>query len=52
MKEMIGPNPENLTMDIPCRTIFAAGQRTLEVVGPPQDQRQPQRASLTTRPHR
>ena len=33
MKEMIGPNPENLTMDIPCRTIFAAGQRPLEVVG-------------------
>ena len=34
MKEMIGPNPENLTMDITCRTIFAAGQRPLEVVGP------------------
>jgi hypothetical protein len=34
MKEMIGPNPENLTMDIPCRAIVAAGQRPLEVVGP------------------
>lgn len=34
MKEMIGPHPENLTMDLPCRTIFAAGQRPVEVVGP------------------
>ena len=34
MKVMIGPNPENLTMDLPCRTVFAAGQRPVEVVGP------------------
>lgn len=34
LKELIGPDPENLTMDLPCRTIFAAGQRQVEVVGP------------------
>lgn len=34
LKDMIGPNPENLTMDLPCRTIFAAGQRPVEVIGP------------------
>lgn len=34
MKELIGPNPENLTMDLPCRTVFAAGQREVEVIGP------------------
>lgn len=34
LKELIGPDPENLTMDLPCRTIFDAGQRKVEVVGP------------------
>ena len=34
LKEMIGPNSENLTMDLPRRTIFAAGQRPVEVIGP------------------
>lgn len=34
LKEMIGPNPLNLTMDLPCRTVFAAGQREVEVIGP------------------
>lgn len=34
LKELIGPDPENLTMDLPCRTVFAAGQRCVEVVGP------------------
>jgi tRNA(Arg) A34 adenosine deaminase TadA len=34
MRTIIGPHPENLTMDLPCRTVFAAGQRTVEVVGP------------------
>lgn len=34
LKNLIGPDPENLTMDLPCRTIFAAGQRCVEVVGP------------------
>jgi tRNA(Arg) A34 adenosine deaminase TadA len=31
---LIGPHPENLTMDMPCRTVLGAGQRTIEVVGP------------------
>lgn len=34
LKDMIGPDPENLTMDLPCRDVFAAGQRKVEVVGP------------------
>ena len=34
LKALIGPHPENLTMDLPCRTVFAAGQRRVEVVGP------------------
>ena len=34
LKELIGPDPENLTMDLPCRDVFAAGQRPVEVVGP------------------
>jgi tRNA(Arg) A34 adenosine deaminase TadA len=34
MRTIIGPHPENLTMDLPCRTVFASGQRKVEVVGP------------------
>jgi tRNA(Arg) A34 adenosine deaminase TadA len=34
LKDLIGPDPENLTMDLPCRTVFAAGQRQVEVIGP------------------
>jgi len=34
LKALIGPDPENLTMDLPCRTVFRAGQRKVEVVGP------------------
>ena len=34
LKALIGPHPENLTLDLPCREIFAAGQRDVEVVGP------------------
>jgi len=34
LKAMIGPHPENLTMDLPCRTVVAAGQREIAVVGP------------------
>ncbi len=34
LKALIGPDPENLTMDLPCRTVFAAGQRPVEAVGP------------------
>ena len=31
---LIGPHPENLTMDLPCRVVLGAGQRAVEVVGP------------------
>ena len=31
---LIGPHPENLTMDLPCRVVLGAGQRRVEVVGP------------------
>lgn len=34
LKELIGPDPENLTMDLPCVDVFAAGQRKVEVIGP------------------
>ena len=34
LKALIGPHPENLTLDLPCRAVFAAGQRAVEVVGP------------------
>ena len=27
-------NAENLTLDLPCRTVFAAGQTGVEVIGP------------------
>ena len=34
LKSLIGAHVENPTLDLPCRTIFAAGQRPVEVVGP------------------
>jgi tRNA(Arg) A34 adenosine deaminase TadA len=34
LKTLIGPNPENLTLDLPCREVFAAGQRRIVVEGP------------------
>jgi tRNA(Arg) A34 adenosine deaminase TadA len=34
LKAMIGPHPENLTMALDCRTVFAAGQRAIAVEGP------------------
>lgn len=34
LKLLIGPHPENLTMDLPCRIVFAAGQRPVEIIGP------------------
>ena len=34
MKDLIGPHPDNLTMDLPCRIVLAAGQRKVEVIGP------------------
>jgi len=32
--QIIGPHPENLTLDLPCRTVLTAGQRPVEVIGP------------------
>ncbi len=34
LKAMTGNNPENPTLDLPCRVVFEAGQRPTEVVGP------------------
>lgn len=34
---IIGPHPDNLTLDLPCRAVFEAGQRTVEVIGPLMD---------------
>jgi tRNA(Arg) A34 adenosine deaminase TadA len=34
LKAITGDHPENPTLDLPCRTVFAAGQRRTEVVGP------------------
>ncbi len=31
---LTGNNPENPTLDLPCETVFRAGQRTVEVIGP------------------
>lgn len=34
LKELTGDHPENPTMDLPCRDVFARGQRPTEVLGP------------------
>jgi len=34
LKAMTGNHAENPTLDLPCRTVFAAGQRPVEVTGP------------------
>ena len=34
LKAITGNHAENPTLDLPCRVVFAAGQRTVEVVGP------------------
>ncbi|KQZ02191.1 cytidine deaminase [Pseudolabrys sp. Root1462] len=34
LKEITGDHPENPTLSLPCRTVFAAGRRPTEVVGP------------------
>jgi len=31
---LTGNHPENPTLDLPCETVFAAGQRKVEVIGP------------------
>ena len=36
---LTGDDPENPTFDLPCREVFAHGQRPVEVVGPlPEDE--------------
>lgn len=32
--ELTGSHTENPTMDLPCRSVFAAGQKAVEVIGP------------------
>jgi len=34
LKALTCNHPANPTMDLPCRTVFASGQRTVEVLGP------------------
>jgi tRNA(Arg) A34 adenosine deaminase TadA len=34
LKIITGDHAENPTLDLPCRTVFAAGQRRVEVIGP------------------
>jgi len=34
LKEITGSHPENPTLDLPCRVVFGAGQRAVEVIGP------------------
>jgi len=34
LKAITGAHPENPTLDLPCRDVFAAGQKKIEVVGP------------------
>jgi tRNA(Arg) A34 adenosine deaminase TadA len=34
LKRLTGNHPENPTLDLPCRTVFGAGQRRVEVLGP------------------
>ena len=34
LKEKTGDHKENPTLDLPCREVFACGQRAVEVIGP------------------
>jgi tRNA(Arg) A34 adenosine deaminase TadA len=34
LRAITGNHPENPTLDLPCREVFASGQRSTEVVGP------------------
>lgn len=34
LRAMTGANPKNPTLDLPCRELFARGQRAIEVLGP------------------
>jgi tRNA(Arg) A34 adenosine deaminase TadA len=34
LRALTGDHPENPTLDLPCRDVFASGQRPTEIVGP------------------
>ena len=34
LKAIIGPHPDNLTLDLPCRVVLESGQRAVAVLGP------------------
>jgi tRNA(Arg) A34 adenosine deaminase TadA len=34
LRDYTGNHPENPTLDLPCRAVFASGQRPTEVIGP------------------
>jgi len=34
LRQCTGNHPENPTLDLPCRAVFASGQRSTEVIGP------------------
>lgn len=34
LRELTGSDPKNPTMNLPCRTVFASGQKDLKVYGP------------------
>lgn len=34
LKEITGNHPENPTLDLPCRVVFASGQREVKILGP------------------
>lgn len=34
LRAITGDHPDNPTLDLPCRTVFAAGQRAVAVIGP------------------
>jgi tRNA(Arg) A34 adenosine deaminase TadA len=34
LRDLTGAHPENPTLDLPCRDVFEAGQRRVEVIGP------------------
>jgi tRNA(Arg) A34 adenosine deaminase TadA len=34
LRQQTGAHPENPTLDLPCRVVFAAGQRAVTVIGP------------------
>ncbi|MCX6547642.1 MAG: nucleoside deaminase, partial [Acidobacteria bacterium] len=34
LRAFTGNHPENPTLDLPCRDLFARGQKAIEVIGP------------------